>query len=85
MLSECELSGYDFIYDNSPTNGRPGGTGFFIKNDIDYTIILKLSSPDCENVWIETDINGKKKVYALYFIVIHGIIFLFFKHNLLIN
>ena len=63
LLSECELSGYDFIYDNSPTNGRPGGAGFFIKNDIDYTIRndLKLSSPDCENVWIETNINGKKK------------------------
>ena len=63
---DCELRGYHFVYDNSPSNGKPGGAGLFIKNGVDYKIRndLKIMSGDCENIWIETTINGKKGVLA---------------------
>ena len=53
--SDCDLRGYSkFQYDPSPPDGRPGGAGLFIKNGIDFEIRhdLKLSTEECENIWI---------------------------------
>ena len=35
---DAELNGYRFFYDESPTGGRAGGAGLFIKNGLYYVI-----------------------------------------------
>ena len=63
------LTGYDFVYDNAPSNGRAGGAGMFITDGIQYKVRvdLKIRSNDCENIWIETSHLGKKKIVAVIY------------------
>ena len=55
------IEGYTFIYDESPPNGKPGGAGIFVKHGIQANVRhdLKLDCNFCENLWLETDVNGK--------------------------
>ena len=66
VSSDYSLNGYTFIYDNSPNNGRAGGAGLYIKNGIDFSVRndLKITSDDCESIWIETKVNDKKSIIA---------------------
>ena len=63
---DCNLNGYQFIYDNAPPDGRAGGAGLFIKNDLDFTLRndLKINCSECENIWVETMINGQNCICA---------------------
>ena len=58
------LPGYnEFIY--TPTESTHGGTGFYIKNDIDYIKRDDLqinSSPDYESTFIELQFTNKKNL-----------------------
>ena len=56
------LDGYKFI--NKPCNGTAGGTGFFIKSNIEYNIIdnLELKLIDVDDMWIELNLANNKKL-----------------------
>ena len=58
------LKGYDFVRDDSKL--RVGGSGIFIKSNLDFTIRkdLYLNVNDCENVWVEISAENKKIVVA---------------------
>ena len=58
------LKGYDFFSDDSRL--RVGGSGIFIKSDLDYTVRndLYLKVKDCENVWLEICTQNKKIIVS---------------------
>jgi len=47
------LPGYSFV--SQPTLSNAGGVGFYIKNDLNFTVISELSTStaDYEALWIE--------------------------------
>ena len=56
------LSGYDFI--PNKFTGDVGGTAFFVKNNLNYSVLdnLNLNLPNCEDIWIELTLSSKKKL-----------------------
>ena len=56
------LNGYDFIY--KKFTGDVGGTAFFVKNNLNYSIIdtYNLNLQNCEDIWIELTLNSNKKL-----------------------
>ena len=62
------LNGYDFI--NTPSNSRAGGTGVFIKSDINFTVRtdLNLKISNCEDLWVEITLatNNKLIIGSIY-------------------
>ncbi len=58
-ITNCDLPGYKFIFQQSYSNS--GGVGFFIKDNLQFKIRndLTLSKNEFEAIWIE--IEGKRK------------------------
>jgi len=56
-ISVC---GYNFVHVDTDKNA--GGVGLYIKNSIDFFVLssLKLSIKNCENIWIELQLNKRK-------------------------
>ena len=53
------LPGYDFIFENSPSNS--GGVAFFISNKLFFTVKpWNLNVNNCEDIWIEIKLPSKK-------------------------
>ena len=54
------LCGYNFVH--ADTDKNAGGVGLYIKNSIDFLVLsnLKLNIENCENIWIELQLNNRK-------------------------
>ena len=62
-LSNIQIDGYDFIH--TPTLTQCGGSGMYIKNGIEYTILDKLTKCHkdiCESIFDELKHPKKKNV-----------------------
>ena len=55
-----DIPGYIFIHKNSSC--RSGGTGLFVKEDLDYEVINKyeMDISKCENMWISCKLEKNK-------------------------
>ena len=58
------IDGYTFIRNDCKTS--KGGSGIFVKNELDYTLRndLLLNIKDCENVWLEVKVKNTKFIVA---------------------
>ena len=75
-LLNIDLPGYSFF--SQPTLSNAGGVGFYIKNDLNFTVISELSTStvDYEALWIEIhnsyslnsqEADSKKMIFAKHF------------------
>ena len=63
------INGYKFIYDSAPPNGKPGGVGLFVKEGINISVRhdLRINCNNCENLWIETEVDGKTCIFSVIY------------------
>ena len=62
-LSNIQIDGYNFIH--TPTLTQCGGSGMYIKNDIEYSILDKLTQSHkdiCESIFVELKHHTKRNV-----------------------
>ena len=62
ILTNLDLPGYDFI--SQPSLSNAGGVGFYVKNNLTYSILSNLTTTesDFEALWIKINVKGQSNL-----------------------
>ena len=54
----------NYIFLNKPSNSKSGGSGIFLRNNLNYTILenLDLKLMNCENLWLKLNLSLNKSI-----------------------